>query len=650
MGLAMGLTAVAIIYSPWGKRSGAHINPATTLTFLRLGKVEPADALFYAVAQFAGAILGVARRRARAVRRRCATRRCTSPRRFPAARRGRRGLLAEVAITFILMTVVLARLERPAVEPLHGARRRRLRRALHHVRGADLGHEHEPGAHRSAPRSRRCLELALDLLRRAAARHAARGRSAPARRAASHSVLCAKLHHENHAALHLPLRLSGVRPGRRKESIMTSDTTTTSSSSAPAPAAARCSASLAPTGKRILLLERGDFVPREKDNWSSQAVNVDGKYQTKEVWRDKDGQASSTRTPTTTSAATPSSTARRSSGCARRTSASSATTAASRRPGRSPTTTWSPTTREAEQLYHVHGDARRGPDRAAGERARTRTRPSATSRASSSSRDDFARSGLKPFHVPLGIMLDEQNRATSPCIRCETCDGFPCLVHAKSDAQVCCVEPALAPPERHAADRTRTSRGSRPTPSGREVTKVVASSATALRRTYSADIVVVVVRRDQLGGAAAALGRTTSIPRGLANGSDVVGRHYMGHVNSVLMARLEVPEPDGLPEDARDQRLLLRLDGVGATRWATSPSSASSTARRSAGRGAGDRAGLHARADGQALARLLAHLRGPARSEQPRDARPRRQHRPRLPAEQRGGRTSGCIAKLKNAA
>src|SRR5574341_1081039 len=47
---------------------------------------------------------------------------------------------------------------------------------------------------------------------------------------------------------------------------------------------------LAPTGKRILLLERGDFVPREKDNWSSRAVNLEGKYQTKEVWKDRDGK------------------------------------------------------------------------------------------------------------------------------------------------------------------------------------------------------------------------------------------------------------------------------------------------------------------------------------------------------------------------
>jgi len=59
MGVAMGLTAVAIIYSPWGKQSGAHINPSVTLTFLRLGKVAPHDALFYIIAQFAGGIAGV---------------------------------------------------------------------------------------------------------------------------------------------------------------------------------------------------------------------------------------------------------------------------------------------------------------------------------------------------------------------------------------------------------------------------------------------------------------------------------------------------------------------------------------------------------------------------------------------------------------
>ncbi|MGA9813095.1 MAG: aquaporin, partial [Terriglobales bacterium] len=59
MGMSMGLTAIAIIYSPWGKQSGAHINPSVTFTFFRLGKIKAWDALFYITAQFLGAVLGV---------------------------------------------------------------------------------------------------------------------------------------------------------------------------------------------------------------------------------------------------------------------------------------------------------------------------------------------------------------------------------------------------------------------------------------------------------------------------------------------------------------------------------------------------------------------------------------------------------------
>src|SRR5437868_806009 len=59
IGMAMGLTAIVLIYSPWGQRSGAHMNPATTLTFLRLGKIMPWDAAFYIAAQFVGGICGV---------------------------------------------------------------------------------------------------------------------------------------------------------------------------------------------------------------------------------------------------------------------------------------------------------------------------------------------------------------------------------------------------------------------------------------------------------------------------------------------------------------------------------------------------------------------------------------------------------------
>ena len=60
MGLLMGATAIALIYSPWGKRSGAHLNPAVTLTFYRLRKIEAWDAVFYVLAQFVGGASGVA--------------------------------------------------------------------------------------------------------------------------------------------------------------------------------------------------------------------------------------------------------------------------------------------------------------------------------------------------------------------------------------------------------------------------------------------------------------------------------------------------------------------------------------------------------------------------------------------------------------
>jgi aquaporin Z len=111
MGAAMGATAIAIIYSPWGKRSGAHINPATTLTFFRLGKVKPADAFFYVVAQFAGGVAGTLAAVALlgpAV---------GVPEVNYVVTRGQYGaavaFAAEALITFLLMTVVLNASNRP---------------------------------------------------------------------------------------------------------------------------------------------------------------------------------------------------------------------------------------------------------------------------------------------------------------------------------------------------------------------------------------------------------------------------------------------------------------------------------------------------------------------------------------------------------
>jgi aquaporin Z len=105
MGAAMGSTAIAIIYSPWGKRSGAHFNPATTLTFFRLGKVKTTDALFYISAQFAGGIIGTL------VAVALLGKFIGAPEVNYVVTQGRYGagvaFLAEAAITFLLMTVVL---------------------------------------------------------------------------------------------------------------------------------------------------------------------------------------------------------------------------------------------------------------------------------------------------------------------------------------------------------------------------------------------------------------------------------------------------------------------------------------------------------------------------------------------------------------
>jgi aquaporin Z len=106
MGLIMGLTAIAIIYSPWGQQSGAHLNPAVTLTFWRLGKIASWDALFYVIAQFAGGALGVL-----AVLAVLGQAFADPPVSYVATLPGPAGhlvaLLAEAAIAFVLMLVIL---------------------------------------------------------------------------------------------------------------------------------------------------------------------------------------------------------------------------------------------------------------------------------------------------------------------------------------------------------------------------------------------------------------------------------------------------------------------------------------------------------------------------------------------------------------
>jgi len=295
---------------------------------------------------------------------------------------------------------------------------------------------------------------------------------------------------------------------------------------------------LAPSGKRILLLERGDYVRRERENWDTRAVNVEGRYNTKDVWRDVEGWPLHPHTNYCVGG---------------NTKFYGAALFRLRREDFGELKHWGgispawpidyedlePYYGEAEHLYHVHGE--RGADPTDPPAGRPYPHPPVSHEPRIQQlHDDLARLGYRPFHVPLGVRLDETNPRTSPCIRCATCDGHPCLIGAKSDAQVLCVDPALTHGNvtlltgAHVA-RLLTS------PSGREVTGVEVQRDGATER-YSADIVVVACGAIN---SAALLLRSASDrhPRGLANGSDVVGRHYMGHVNSVLMAISKCPNP-----------------------------------------------------------------------------------------------------------
>lgn len=295
---------------------------------------------------------------------------------------------------------------------------------------------------------------------------------------------------------------------------------------------------LAPSGLRILLLERGDYLPREKDNWNPRAVNVEGKYQTKEVWRDRDGQPLHPHTNYYVGGNT------KFFGAAlfrlRREDFGELRHADGVSPG------WpigyddlEPYYTEAERLYHVHGTRGEDPTEPAASAPYPYPAVSHEPRLAQLA-EDFAAQGLHPFHTPLGVMLNEADRHASACIRCETCDGFPCLVRAKSDAEVCAVEPAL----RHPNVTLLTGafvRRLETDAAGRRVTRVIVERHGATEE-FRADVVVVSCGAIN---SAALLLRSASDrhPRGLANGSDLVGRHYMGHVNSVLMAISKCPNP-----------------------------------------------------------------------------------------------------------
>jgi choline dehydrogenase-like flavoprotein len=288
---------------------------------------------------------------------------------------------------------------------------------------------------------------------------------------------------------------------------------------------------LAPSGKRILLLERGGWLPREPQNWDTAEVFVDNRYITPDTWYDSSGTAFQPQVHYYVGGAT------KLYGAALYRLREEDFGELRHHDGISPAWPISydelePYYTLAEQHYEVHGargeDPTEPPSSAPYPFPAVSHEPRIQQLA-----DDLAAAGYRPFHAPCGVRLNEANMPYSTCVRCSTCDGFPCLVHAKSDAEVFGVRPALE----HAnvtlltdarALRLDTNGG------GTAVTEVVVERDGAEER-YAADIVIAAC--GAANTAKLLLGSANDRhPNGLANGSDQVGRNYMFHDSTAVLA------------------------------------------------------------------------------------------------------------------
>jgi choline dehydrogenase-like flavoprotein len=295
---------------------------------------------------------------------------------------------------------------------------------------------------------------------------------------------------------------------------------------------------LAPSGKRILLLERGDWLPREPQNWSTADVFIDGRYISPDTWYDDKGKPFQPQVHYFVGGAT------KLYGAALYRLREKDFGELHHHDGISPAwpidyTDMEPYYTQAEHLYQVRGT--RGEDP---------TDPPASApypfpalphepRIQQLS-DDLAAAGHHPFHAPCGVLRDEATPPYSICVRCGNCDGFPCPLHAKADAEVLGVRPALEHPNvtlftNAGAERLNTN------PQGTAVTGVVVGRDGS-EETFAGDVVVV-----SCGAANSAklllASASDKHPNGLANGSDQVGRNYMFHYSQAVLALSKEPNP-----------------------------------------------------------------------------------------------------------
>ncbi len=287
---------------------------------------------------------------------------------------------------------------------------------------------------------------------------------------------------------------------------------------------------LADSGLRILVLERGDYLTREKANWNAEAVFHEHRYHTDEDWRDAGGKPFRPVTGYHVGGNTKlygAAVLRRRVSDFRR-----------RRYPEGETPDWPisyedlrPYYDQAETWYHCHGQT--GLDPCEPPRAEYPCPPFAHEPYLAEVAAALGAHGLHPFPLPLAIHRNEAEPRLAPCIRCDTCDGFPCLLHAKGDAEVCGIAPALAAPRVTLLTGIRVRRlltG----PDGRRVDAVEADTPSG-PRSYRARLVVLAA--GAVNSAALLLAsRQPAWPQGLANAHGLAGRHYMCHRNSVCVA------------------------------------------------------------------------------------------------------------------
>jgi choline dehydrogenase-like flavoprotein len=295
---------------------------------------------------------------------------------------------------------------------------------------------------------------------------------------------------------------------------------------------------LAPTGKRILIIERGGWLPRELENWSAEEVFVKNRYVPSETWYDKNNKAFQPGLHYWVGGAT------KLYGAALYRLRKEDFAELKHHDGVSPA--WpiryediEPYYTQAEQMYQVHGA--RGEDPTEPPASAPYPFPALSHEPRIQQlHDDLLKAGHRPFHSPNGVMLNENQPQFGACIRCATCDGFPCFLGAKSDAEVLGVRPALEYPNVTLLTDTRAIKLNTDA-SGRSVTEVVVEHE-GQRAAYQADIVVV-----SAGAANSARLLLDSAndqhPHGLANGSDQVGRNYMFHASVAVLAISKEPNP-----------------------------------------------------------------------------------------------------------